>query len=128
MAASPQLETITTNQNWSIIGFNLDVDVKLEGRFYGNNPPQPMFPQFFVPSYEQSKDSVKIEWESMQCPDWKAKLSFNLADPKSAVFEGKNIPSDVTLTRFDQEENMKFFRFDSKTNLEFWAGITIIKV
>ena len=128
MAASPLLEIIDVNQDWTTVGHD-NRNVILQGRFYGNNSRQPMLTQIFIPTYEQTQDSdsVKIRWDSMQYPEWWAELSFNVSTPNSAIFKGRNIPFNATLTRLDQENNTKVFRFDSKTNLEFWAQITIIE-
>jgi len=126
-AASPSSDNsmINIDQTWTTVGSN-DQMTTLKGRFYGDDSSHPMLPQIFIPTFKQLENFVTIKWKSMQNPEWWTELHFHLEYPNSAKFTGRNIP-DNTLTRFDNEGTCKTFRFDSKSNFEFWAEVTIIE-
>lgn len=108
--------------------------VKLEGRFWGNPDPEstfqahhkiPVITRWITPQLSDTENGQTLRWKGLPNLTWWAEFDFIKADPKRSTFKGLNVPVDCSLSSYDDSEKVVQFRYDSKSDLEFWAQITI---
>ena len=59
---------------------------------------------------------------------WCVSITLSKIDIYCSVIEGSNIPYDSKITNVDQNDKFVFIRWDSKTNLDFWAEFKFFSI
>ena len=136
------LETLCSEQLPPLIKFEYDnlpfvsflkrledyaLNISLKGRFWIHKQHYlcitkvPILTHSLVPTVSTDDSCISFYWNDPKNLEWWCEF-FMMGN--KAILKGRNIPVDTTISFIDDEEFTKF-RFDSKSDQEFWCEILI---